>query len=322
MKTACIIGSQGQDGQLLWNLLQSRNYRLIGVGFQEVRARDTIWTESVNILDREEVLHLIEKVRPDEIYYLAAKHQSSQDIASENLGYYRETFDINVNGLAHFLEAILMTQSGSKLFYASSSHVFGSQIFGQPLETPQVETTAYHPESIYAISKVTGTHLCRLYRQKHGVFASVGILYNHESSLRKDSFLSKKIVTSALRIQNGHQKKLIVGNLSTQVDWGYAPDYVEAMHLVLNLKDADEFIIASGKTHSVADFLEVVFSSLGLDWRVYVEEDRRILTRQEGARVGDFSKLKQATGWTPQTSFEEMVKQLLKSEERLMTAVE
>lgn len=311
MKTALIVGSQGQDGQLLWNHLSSMDYGLIGLGFDFVRCQGVDWHKKIDIHKNHEVVNLIELTQPDEVYYLAAKHRSSQDAASEDLAYYKETFDLNVYALAHFLEAMKLTGSRSRLFYASSSHVFG-RISGEALDTPQVETTPYHPESIYGISKVAATHLCRLYRKKFGVFASVGILYNHESALRKESFISKKIVCSALRIKKGLQQKLVVGDLSAQIDWGYAPDYVEAMNQILQLSEPDEFIIASGRTHSVQEFVEAVFSKLDLDWRFFVEEDRKILTCQELTRVGNFSKLNQATGWTPRTSFEAMVNRLVK----------
>jgi GDPmannose 4,6-dehydratase len=309
MKTAVIIGSQGQDGQLLWDKLVSQGYAVLGVGKDSVKTHQLAWDIGVDICSFNSVFELMFKLRPDEIYHLAAKHRSSEDSVEEDLNYYKQTFDINVYSLAHFLESVKLTQSGTKVFYASSSH-----IFGKPSESPQSESTGLAPESIYAITKVTGMQLCRLYRRSHEVFVSSGILYNHESHLRKDSFVSKKIIRSAIKIKQGLQDSLTLGSLTAEVDWGYAPDFVDAMWRILQLDYSDDFVIATGNRHTVQEFVEIAFGQLGLDWRKFVSQDKQVISRNEVARSGNNTKLKEATGWRPQVSFEEMVGLMLKAE--------
>ncbi len=299
LKTAVIIGSQGQDGRLLSEHLRTQGYTLIGID---------VGSET-DICDPVQVSDLVKKVRPAEIYHLAAYHQSSEGHSDEGLTSIHEFYRINVFSLLNCLEAIRISSPATRLFYAASSHVFG-----EPKQPLQNEETPLSPVSAYGITKTDGLNWCRSYRERYGIFASTGILYNHESPLRGPSFLSKKIMKGALDIRDGKAQKLILGNLSAEADWGYAPDYVEAMHKMLTIDRSSEFIVATGIRHTVQDFVEIAFGLLDLDWRQYVEENPSVIKRIEGARIGDAAKLKAWTGWKPKIDFREMVGLLLDAE--------
>jgi len=195
------------------------------------------------------------------------------------------------------------------LFYAASS-----LIFGDPIESPQTETTPFAPTDAYGITKTAGVQVCRHYRKVHSVYASVGILYNHESPLRAEKFVTKKIVKAAWAIKRGTRDKLVLGNLSAELDVGYAPDYVDAMRRILALDAPDDFIVATGETHSVRELVELAFGELGLDWHQHVEEDHGLITRPTLRRVGGPRKLAAATGWRASTSFASMVQALIDAE--------
>lgn len=292
---AFVVGSAGQDGTLLTAHLRARGYLVEGV----TRAARTA----------EEIAALVADARPDEIYYLAAFHHSSEDPPIDPRVLVDTSVAVHVTQLVAFLDAIRKRSPATRLFYAASSLVFGDVI-----EAPQTEDTPLRPQCAYGITKSAGLQLCRLYRRSHGVFAAVGILYNHESSLRAPKFVSKKIVKAAVEIHRGLRDKLVLGSLAAEIDWGYAPDFVDAMHRILRLDAADDFIIATGETHSVRQFVELAFDRLGLDWRRHVEENAAVITRPPLARVGDASKLARATGWRPSTSFVDMVHALVDAE--------
>ena len=199
---------------------------------------------------------------------------------------------------------------GARLLYAASSHVFGDA-----LVSPQNERTPLQPRCVYGITKVSGIHACRFYRRTHGVKASVGILYNHESPRRRPDFFSQKIVRAAVAIQRKQQSKLIVGNLAARVDWGYAPDYVNAMIRILELPEPTDFVVATGQLHTVEDFIEIAFRTMGLDWQDHVEESAGLIAKAHAmALTGDASALRSATTWKPSVNFEEMVALLVQSE--------
>jgi GDPmannose 4,6-dehydratase len=178
----------------------------------------------------------------------------------------------------------------------------------------QDENTPLRPFSPYGITKTAGVQLCRMYRDSHGVHASVGFLYNHESPLRKSNFLSTRIVRSAVEISRGRRTKLVLGDLSARVDWGYAPDYVEAMIRILQLNSADNFVISTKESHSVEEFVEVAFTHLGIDWRQHVEVQPSVVVKRFIELVGDNAKLRAATGWSPSVSFQGMVRLLVEAE--------
>lgn len=307
MKKAIVIGAKGQDGKLLVARLLRQNYTVISIARNTIECSDdSIWP-FVDILDAEAVRLLIEKFMPDEVYYLAAYHHSSDNKALTDLSLlWNKSFQINVNGLTNVLESIRLTHTSAKLFYASSCLVYGYN-----MDAPQTEHTPFAPEDVYGISKMTGNHICHYYRNHHNLFASVGILYNHESSLRGANFVSQKIIQGALSIQRGESHSLALGDLSAEIDWGYAPNYVEAMQLILQLDEGEDFIIATGKTQTVQDFVETTFKKLNMDWTQYVTEDSSLIHRRRGRLQGNPEKLKQMTGWAPTVSFEEMIHNML-----------
>jgi GDPmannose 4,6-dehydratase len=312
MKKALIIGCTGQDGTYLFENLQKRNYEIIGIARDVVRSTSPKSIKLIDISKSKQVYDLLDVYKPDEIYYLAAFHQSSEDQYYDDAELFRRSFDVNVLSLINFLEGIKKYSKYSRLFYAASSHIFGN-----PAESIQDETTPFNPNSIYGITKTAGVLACRLYRENHSIFASVGILYNHESPLRPSKFVSQKIVKTAVAIKykNKNQDKLIIGNLNAEIDWGYAPDYVEAMYRILQLPSAGDFVISSGKTHTVRDFVKGVFEYLDLDWTKYVEEDPNLITKKEKHNLrGNNQKLKTMTGWQPTVSFNDLIKIMVKEE--------
>ena len=196
----------------------------------------------------------------------------------------------------------------ARLFYAASS-----LCFGDATESPQTESTPLAPRCVYGITKTAGVQCCRLYRQTHGLYALSGFLYNHESPLRPEKFVTQKIVRAAKAIARGEQSELILGDLSARIDWGWAPDYADAMTRTLRLPEARDFVIATGETHSVRDFVEIAFTRVGLDWQNYVKENTVLLQRRNAPLVGDASLLRQLTGWKPMVTFPEMIDLLLQN---------
>lgn len=307
-KTAIIIGCKGQDGTFLFELLSNKNYLVIGIDIDVVQSNqmESLSKKKINILSVKDVNYLISYIKPDEIYYLAAYHQSSQDNEGQPDDLIRKSFAVNFNGLVNFLEAIRQYSITTRLFYASSS-----LIFGNPKQIPQTEETPINPNCVYGITKVAGMQICKYYVENYSVFSSIGILYNHESHLRTENFISQKIISAVKKIKVGLQRELIVGDLNAQADWGYAPDYIEAMCKILQFDDPETFIIATGKTHTVLDWITLAFQKVGLDWTDYVYEDISLIRRKKGVLIGDNSKLYSYTGWKPKTSFEDMVSLML-----------
>jgi len=306
MRRAIIIGVDGQDGQLLYDLLLKMRYSVVGIDKSRIRCSSAISFKEVNILESAQVSNLIKEVLPKEVYYLAAFHHSAENVPAENTELLQNSYDVHVAGLANVLEAIRIFSPKTRLFYAASSH-----IFGKTEENMQDESTPINPNCIYGITKAAGLALCRFYRFRFGIFAVAGILYNHESSLRAEDFVSQRIIKGAVGIKRGERKKLVLGDLQAVIDWGYAPDYVRAMQLVLNTQSPDDFIIATGKRHTVLDFVKATFAYLGLDWRLYVKEECHIVRKQNVCRVGNPANLQKETGWKPSVDFKRMVELLL-----------
>lgn len=309
MKKAVIVGCHGQDGRLLYELLEKNNYSLLGIARKFNRSTESGHTDALDISNTEAVFDLIECLKPDEIYYLAAFHHSSEETPSDNVQLFQQSYKVNVFPLINFLEGIRRFSPKTRLFYAASCRVFGS-----PTETPQDESTSMNPNCVYGITKTAGVMTCRFYRKSYSVFASVGILYNHESSLRSPRFVSRKIVKGAVDIRRKKEDRLVLGDLKAEVDWGYAPDYVEAMRRILNYESPEDFVIATGQKHSVRDFVKLAFGYLGLKWGLYVESRPGSLPRGGPILVGNPAKLMRLTGWRPTVDFEEMVKLLLVEE--------
>lgn len=302
-KTAIIVGASGQDGTILSFYLKRKGYKVIGID----KKKNKQVVKNIDITNEKTVLNLIKKTKPEKIYFLAAYHKSSQDNINDYGKEMSSSFDVNVLALINFLEAIRKSSPKSRIFYAGSSLMFGNK---KPIK--KTEFTPFCPDNIYGITKATGANLCRMYREKYGIFASVGILFNHESEYRTDNFIFMKIIKGANDIRRGEQKKIIVGNLTAKVDWGYAYDFIEAMYLILKNNKADDFIISTGKLHKVQDLIEVAFNYLGLDWRKHIIENKELIKEKRLPAFGDYSKLKKATGWMPKNSFEDMIKKTIK----------
>jgi len=310
MSNALIIGHTGQDGSYLWKLLSAQKYDLMGVSTTGVLSSQKGNSVALDIRNYSEVEKLVKNYQPDELYYLAAVHQSSSDKQMEEGELFQKSIDINAKAFINFLEAIRLHSKQTKIFYAASSH-----IFGETLSPIQDETTPLNPNCIYGITKTMGIRACYFYRDNYDVFASVGIFYNHESPLRASKYVSKKIVETAVAIKNGLKDKLTLGNLDQRVDWGYAPDYVDAAYRILQLKSPGDFVISSGTTHSIKDFTEGVFSYLGLDWQKYVEINPNLITKKQKQNLsGNNKKLKNATGWENSVTFSGLIKILVDAE--------
>ena len=306
---ALIVGSSGQDGRLLFDLLNMAGYQIAGIDQEGMRCNFDCATGSLNILDRDAIAGFVAHFLPHEIYYLAAFHQSSQEAAPDTCALFAASLDVNVTGLVNVLEAVRRYSPSTRLFYTASSHIFkGSAVDVQDERTPIV------PLCVYGITKAAGLFTSRYYRTEFSLFASVGIMYNHESSLRGENFVSRKIVTSAVRIKQGSQETLYLGDLNAAIDWGYAPDYVEAMKTVLALENADDFIIATGSAHTVREFAAEAFNYLNLDYLDHVREDPAIISRKQYRLLGDPSKIRAVTGWTPKTTFREMIRTMIDDE--------
>lgn len=296
MKKAVVVGCRGQDGRLLSELLHSKGTEVVGIGKAQL-----------DVTSRAAVAAFVDKTQPEEIYYLPAYHHAAEDrLEGGEAALFEKSFAVHVTGLLNFLEAVRERSARTRLFYAASSHVFGA-----PESPVQTESTPMNPTSVYGITKAAGVQCCRYYRAMHGIFAAVGILYNHESVYRRPAFVSQKIVQGALAVKRGETDTLTLGDLSARVDWGYAPDYVEAMTRVLALPEPDDFIVATGEAHTVGEFAEAAFGSLGLDWRAHVLEKAGLLTKGKTFFCGDAGKLRARTGWQPSVDFRGMVRQLM-----------
>src|ERR1041384_924136 len=313
-KKALITGVTGQDGSYLAELLLSKDYEVHGV----IRRASTFNTGRLEPIyddphsgrtrlslhygdlgDASALARLIGKIQPDEIYNLAA--QSHVRVSFDSPEY---TTDIAATGTVRLLEAIRETGIRPRFYQASSS-----EMFGKVLEVPQTEKTPFYPRSPYGCAKVYAYWITVNFRESYGMHASNGILFNHESPRRGETFVSRKITRAATRIKLGLQDKLYLGNLDARRDWGHAVDYVRAMWLMLQADEADDFVIATGETHSVREFLDEAFGCVELDWNEYVEIDPKYYRPAEvDMLVGDPSKARRVLGWEPTIGFKELVK--------------
>jgi GDPmannose 4,6-dehydratase len=307
MTRALVVGDLGQDGRILFEQ-RSRSGPVVGIDVGGLRTAGSDGFDlpaSVDLQDEAQVAELCARVVPDEAYYLAARHHSSEehpDEASE----LRECTKVHLLGFVNVLDALRRHAPECRVFYASSSHTFG-----QPTSATQNESTPFSPRNPYAVTKVAGAHTCRLYRERYGMHVSVGILYNHESPLRGPRFVSQRIARGARQAAGDPAFRLKLGSLSAVVDWGYAPDYVDAMIRIVADPRPDDYVIATGQPHTVRDFVEAAFGFMSLDWRAHVEESSGIAASSQGTLIGDSSKLRARTGWAPTVSFEEMVQILV-----------
>jgi GDPmannose 4,6-dehydratase len=315
MKRVVVVGSGGQDGRLLVERLSREGHAVLGVERASVSGRDAFdagMPAALDIADAGAVERALAVARPDEVYYLAAYHHSSEQTAGEMSALLRASEEVHVRGLVNVLEALRKAAPSCRTFYAASSHVFGT-----PVMALQNETTPLEPRSVYAITKTAGIHFCRLYREQHGMHVSVGVLYNHESPYRGRQFVTQRIVHGAVAAADakraGRTASLELGNPDAVVDWGYAPDYVDAMIRMLAHPSGDDYVVATGIPHTIADFANIAFGELGLDWKEHVTVKADLVRRHLPTLVGDSTKLRSATGWRPTLRFDEMVKLLVRA---------
>ncbi len=307
MRRALIVGHTGQDGRILWDQLCEAGFALVGISSHAVRAHQIAWSDPVDVENAAAVDRLIEQLRPEHVYYLAAHHHSSQDrIPDADL--WQRSLAIHVSGFFNVLDAVRRLQASARVFYASSSRVFGAAA-----ENPQTEHTRYQPTCIYGATKVSGMMLAECFRRAHGLFVSCGILYNHESALRGSQFVSQRIANGLAAIHLGHETHLEIGDLEVRVDWGYAPDYTRAMQLVLAASAAEDFVVASGETHSIREMIETAAEFLGLQWQAHVVQQPALLRRVPQQLCGDPSRLRRVTGWKSSHSFRELVVELVQA---------
>lgn len=314
-KTALITGIAGQDGCLLAELLLSKGYAVYGTvrnlsfdGLSRIsHLQDQVQLVAGDLLDQNSLTVMLEEARPDEVYNLAA-HSFVPASWKEPV----QSGEYSALGVTRLLEAIREVNPAIRFFQAASS-----ELFGIPQEVPQRETTLLHPRSPYGVAKMYAYWMTVNYREFYGMHASSGILYNHESERRGREFVTRKITHEAARIKLGHSRELSLGSLDARRDWGYARDYVEAMWLMLQQEQADDYVIATGQTHSVEEFVAEAFACVGLDWRKYVRIDPAFVRPPETAQlVGDPSKIRAALGWTPKTSFQELVHLMVQADLR------
>ena len=314
MRRALITGITGQDGSYLAELLLKRGYEVYGIirrssSFNTARIEHiyqdphipnpTLWLVYGDLNDASSLNHVLRTIQPDEVYNLGA--QSHVRVSFDIPEY---TGEIVALGTVRLLEAIREIDLRPRFYQASSS-----EIFGKTREIPQTETTPFYPCSPYACAKAYAYFTTVNYREAYGLFACNGILFNHESPRRGETFVSRKITRAATWIKLGLQEKLFLGNLDVKRDWGYAPEYVEAMWLMLQQDVPDDYVIATEEAHTVREFVEEAFGLLGLEWEKYVEIDPRYFRLTEVDRlVGDASKARKKLGWKPKTKFKELIR--------------
>jgi len=316
MKKALITGITGQDGSYLAEFLLNKGYQVHGL----IRRSSTFNTDRIDHLYRDfhdpnaklflhfgdlsvsgQIMDLLAAIRPDEIYHLGA--QSHVRVSFDMPEY---TGDITGLGTLRILESIRKTGIQTKFYQASSSEMFGAA------PPPQSEKTLFQPRSPYAAAKVYAYHIVQNYRDAYGIFATNGILFNHESPRRGETFVTRKITRAATQIKLGLKDKLYLGNLEAKRDWGFAGDFVEAMWLMLQQDKPDDYVIATGETHSVREFAQTVFGKLGLDYEKHVAVDLRYFRPTEvDVLLGDASKAKKALGWQPRVSFDQLVDMMI-----------
>jgi GDPmannose 4,6-dehydratase len=323
-KKALITGITGQDGSYLAELLLAKDYEVHGI----IRRASTFNTGRLDPIyndphsgDRRLFLHygdladasalarLIGRIQPDEIYNLAA--QSHVRVSFDSPEY---TTDVTATGTVRLLEAIREAGIRPRFYQASSS-----EMYGLVREVPQTESTPFYPRSPYGCAKVYSYWITVNYRESYGLHASNGILFNHESPRRGETFVTRKITRAVAQILEGLQDKLFLGNLDAKRDWGFAKEYVEAMWLMLQQDKGDDYVVATNETHSVREFLEVAFGHVGLDWQKHVEIDPRYYRPAEvDLLIGDYSKAKRLLGWAPQTTFADLAKLMVDADVELL----
>jgi GDPmannose 4,6-dehydratase len=309
-KRALITGITGQDGSYLAELLLEKGYEVTGVVRRSSAPNlwriehilDRVSLRPGDLLDQQSLMRIIEDVRPEELYNLAAMSFVPASWDQPLL-----TGEYNSMGVTRLLEAVRQVRSDVRIYQASSS-----EMYGRVREVPQTELTPFYPRSPYGVSKVFGHYITVNYRESYGMFAVSGILFNHESPRRGLEFVTRKVTDGVARIKLGLTDHVSLGNLDAHRDWGYAGDYVRAMWLMLQQDRADDYVIATGVSHSVRELVEIAFGRVGLDWRRYVRIDPTLLRPAEVDHlVGDASKAKATLGWEPDVSFEQLIQMMV-----------
>jgi GDPmannose 4,6-dehydratase len=312
-KKALITGITGQDGSYLAELLLSKGYEVHGV----TRRTSTINFERINhiidkvelhqgdLLDQHSLTTIVKEIQPDEVYNLAAQSFVPTSWSQPVL-----TGEFTALGVTRMLEAVLMAKPDARFYQASSS-----EMFGKVRETPQTELTPFYPRSPYGVAKVYGHMITVNYRESHDMFAVSGILFNHESERRGLEFVTRKVTRTAARIKLGLESVLEMGNLDSQRDWGYAPDYVEAMWLMLQQNEPEDYVVGTGKTWSVKHLVETAFAVVDLDWQKYIKfSDKFMRPAEVDLLVADPTKANTQLNWYPTTSFEQMIEKMVKAD--------
>jgi GDPmannose 4,6-dehydratase len=306
-KKALITGITGQDGSYLAELLLEKGYEVHGLvrrsssfnTWRIDRVREQLVLHYGDLVDQNSLVRTLEQIGPDEVYNLAA--QSHVKVSFEMPEY---TANVTAMGVLRLLDAVRELGLEARVYQAGSS-----EMFGLVQETPQSERTPFHPRSPYGCAKVFGHWLAVNYREGYGMHVSNGILFNHESPRRGENFVTRKITMGIAAIKKGREKELRLGNLEAKRDWGYASDYVEAMWLMLQQGQPDDYVVATGETHSVREFLEEAFSYVGLNWQDYVKVDPKYFRPSEvDVLLGDPSKARTALGWKPKVAFKQLVR--------------
>ena len=310
-KTALITGITGQDGSYLAELLLSKGYKVHGIIRRIALEDETHRLWRIKKISNEITLHsgslesyarifnIVTKIEPNEIYHLGA--QSYVDYSFEDEF---STFSMNINGTHYMLSAVKELMDSKVKFYFAAS----SEMFGKAKESPQKENTPFHPRSAYGVSKVTGFHLVKNYREAYKLHASNGILFNHESPRRGFEFVTRKISQGVARIKKGFQKKIKLGNIKSKRDWGHAIDYVNAMWLMLQQENGEDYVIGTGKQHTVEEFAQRAFAHVGLNYKDHVVIDKKFMRPAEvDALLADYTKAKKILKWEPKITFDDLV---------------
>jgi len=308
---ALISGITGQDGFYLAKFLRNKGYIVYGLERRKAledqsvkRPNDAIIIEC-DITNYSSVFNAMNKVKPDEVYHLAAQ----SDVAHSFKDPF-QTLDTNINGTLNMLEAFRQVVPNSKFYFAGSS-----EMFGEVYESPQNEETPFNPRSPYGISKCAGFYMCKNYRIAYNLFICSGILFNHESPKRGKEFVTRKITDGIKKIKNKQLQKISLGNIESKRDWGFAGDYVEAMWLMLQHKEPDDYVIATNQTYSIRDFLKEAFRYIKKDYEDHIEIDQKYFRPSDVVLLqGDYSKAKEKLGWEPKTKFPDLIKMMMENE--------
>jgi len=316
MKKAIITGVKGQDGSYLAELLLSKGYEVHGIVRRETiennekfknieKIRDKIIIHEGSINEYLNIYKIFTKVMPDECYHLSAPSFVNYSFSDDF-----QTMNNSFNSTHYLLSTIKEVKKDCKFYFAGSS-----EMFGEPLVSPQNENTPFNPKSIYGISKVSSHYLVKNYRERERIFASTGIMYNHESPRRGSHFVTKKIISTAVKIKKGLAEDLFLGNLDVKRDWGYAPDYVTGMWQILQQEIPDDFILSTGRLHSVKEFLTIAFNHVGLNYNDYLKIDENFFRPAEvETLLADPAKAKKELTWSPKTNFNELVIEMVESD--------